>query len=933
MSFITRQTQVQTIDESLRRQFEAAWLAGKPLAIEECLPRAEDPRFLATLEELVHIDLEFAWRAGTEAGAREAAEGEATVPLPPGVESYLARFPQLNQPGIVLRLLQQEALVRRRCGDRVVAEEYRRRFPEIVPVGAAAESLLGLSGGAPGEPLAAEPPSHAGQETPAKATGSQFGNYELLEEIGRGGMGVVYRARQCTADRIVALKVIRADSLEALPGDTRRVAMDRFLHEAQATARLDHPNMVTVHEVGQVGGQPFYSMRYVEGRSLADMLRDGPMEGRRAAAYLEPVARAVHEAHQHGVLHRDLKPANILVDRRTDQAMVVDFGLAKLARQDQELTRHGDVMGTPPYMPPEQAIDAAAVTALSDVYALGATLYHLVTGRPPFQAATAVETLRQVVDEEPAPPRRVNPSIDRDLETICLKCLQKEGPRRYGSAALLADDLRRYLRGEPILARPVGIVERVWRWGRRNPLTAALIASTLGCLMLALAATAVGYVKTSAALGTAERALNEAEARFRREREAVDNFFTRVSENTLLNEPGFQPLRKELLVEALKYYQRFLAERGEDPSLRDELARTHFRVGCITEEIDSPERAAADYDRARRMQEELVAETPADATRLRALGDTLNALGRANHRLHRLDEAREAYRQAVAVRTRLAEAGPREHEFRRMLANSLMNMGLVEKARGEVVEAEGYFQRAQTLRKEILAQSPGDAHTLGDYSMGSYNLGILALERGEAPAAAKHVQEAAAGFEALLASDPRSLANQYRLAVCDRILADVHTQSGQPAAARALYQKALDRMEKLARASPDVPEYTSALAGLYMNLGQLEHEQGAGPAALKSYQQTAAIFEELVRKQPEVPKYRRDLAVALRSMAKVQAAAGDRPAARADVTAARRHFEILVQKYPANREYQQLLAETDAQLAEFARDKPEPPRPQGPTRK
>ena len=248
----------------------------------------------------------------------------------------------------------------------------------------------------------------------------------------------------------------------------------RFYTEAEAAANLDHPGIVPIYEVGQHEGQHYFSMGFVEGQSLAQRLADGPLPAREAAELIAGSAEAIEYAHQRGVIHRDLKPANILLDA-SGNPRVTDFGLAKKVEGDSGLTGSGQIMGTPSYMPPEQAGGKRGeVGPAADVYALGATLYALVTGRPPFQAATAMDTVLQVVSDEPVPPRRLNASIPRDLETICLKCLEKEPARRYASAAALAEDLRRYLAGEPILARRGSAPERAWRWCHRNPAVASL---------------------------------------------------------------------------------------------------------------------------------------------------------------------------------------------------------------------------------------------------------------------------------------------------------------------------------------------------------------------------------------------------------------------------------------------------------------------------
>ncbi len=308
-----------------------------------------------------------------------------------------------------------------------------------------------------------------------------FGDYELLEEVARGGMGVVYKARQVSLNRIIALKMILAGQL----------ASDRDVHrfhaEAEATAQLDHPGIVPIYEVGEHEGQQYFSMGYVPGGSLADKLRDGPLPPREAAEYVKSVAEAIAYAHERGVIHRDLKPGNVLLDAN-GEPKVTDFGLAKRIEGDSDLTTTGQILGTPAYMSPEQAGGKTSEnTPQSDVYSLGAILYALLTGRPPFQADSPVETLMQVLNEEPIAPRRLNPSVPIDLETICFKCLEKDPLRRYASVADLETEIERYQGGKPIQARPVGRATRTWKWCRRNP----VLASTGGLAALALLSTAV----------------------------------------------------------------------------------------------------------------------------------------------------------------------------------------------------------------------------------------------------------------------------------------------------------------------------------------------------------------------------------------------------------------------------------------------------------
>jgi serine/threonine-protein kinase len=306
---------------------------------------------------------------------------------------------------------------------------------------------------------------------------SDFGDYELLEEIGRGGQGVVYRAHQKTLNRTVALKVI------GLGPWTTEAHLKRFRREAEAAASLEHRGIVPIHDVGEHDGQCYFSMKFVEGGQLDEVVKREPIPISRAVELIAKVARTVHYAHEHGILHRDIKPGNILLDAK-GEPLLTDFGLAGLVEAESTITRTLEVMGTPSYMAPEQAAgEHTKISKATDVYGLGAVLYQLLTGHPPFAGGTTYETIKLLLETEPRQPRLWNPKLDRELSTICLKCLEKDPKRRYSSALALAEDLEHWLKHEPILARRTGLFTRGRKWVRRNPSTAALIT-----LLVALAA-------------------------------------------------------------------------------------------------------------------------------------------------------------------------------------------------------------------------------------------------------------------------------------------------------------------------------------------------------------------------------------------------------------------------------------------------------------
>ena len=501
------------IDEVCRR-FEADWRAGHQPRVDEYFGEFTGDARAALAAELEALQSELQQAAG-QAGIAEAPT------ITPG------SLPTQPKPG--------------EASSSVYDEE------TLPPQG---DATVDLGSSAPASSEAA---------TPSRVR--YFGDYEIIREIARGGMGVVFEARQVSLNRKVALKMILAGQLA---NDTD---VKRFYTEAEAAANLDHPGIVPIFEVGQHEDQHYFSMGFVEGQTLSQRLTEGPLPGREAAALMVRVAEAIEYAHQRGVIHRDLKPANILLDQNGNPR-VTDFGLAKRIEGDSGLTGSGQIMGTPSYMPPEQAGgQRGEVGPAADVYALGATLYALVTGRPPFQASTAMDTVLMVIGDEPVPPRRLNASIPLDLETICLKCLEKEAGKRYASAAALGADLRRFLNDEPISARPVSAVERTWRWCRRRPVIAGLGATVASLVLfvaiagplVALSQSRLRYQAEIARAAENSRRLEAEQAGYEATSKAltadqalVQSYLSQAENLRNLAQPGRQRLALELLKRATR---------------------------------------------------------------------------------------------------------------------------------------------------------------------------------------------------------------------------------------------------------------------------------------------------------------------------------------------------------------------------------------------
>jgi serine/threonine-protein kinase len=818
------------------------------------------------------------------------------------------------------------------CAD---PEEWLGRFPDLAPALAhffaeegRVHGLLAPLNQTPGLADRSTPapgPDHAAvEDQPLESPLPHLGDYELLEEVARGGMGVVYRARQKSLNRVVALKRILAGRL-AFAEEVRR-----FRYEAELAANLDHPHIVPIYEVDEHDGLPYFTMKFVEGGSLAQHVRRFGGDARAAARLVAQVARAVHHAHQRGLLHRDLKPANVLLDT-DNQPHLTDFGLARRLGGGAGLTGSGAAVGTPSYMAPEQATGQAVTTA-ADVYSLGAILYELLAGTPPFRADHPLETLRQAQEQAPIRPRSVNPKVPRDLETVCLKCLEKDPARRYAGADDLADDLERFLRGEPIRGRRVGLAGQLWRWCRRRPLPACLAASLalsvvvgLGLVTWQWRRAEANFVRAEANFARAEeereRALEErarADEGFREAHRAVHDFFRVTSEGNLRDIPGAQKVRKALLKAALAYYQRFLRERGQDKTLQKELAEVHLRIGMLSGMLGASSQGLAAAQRALAIYREMLRDEPASVPLRKGLASTLTEIGFMQSHTGKVTAALESLGEARRLYEGLRRERPNDQEVQNGVAALLNGIGLAQSKTGRVAAAIETANQARQLREELNRRSPSDVHGKENLARVCLNLAGLHWSLGHRVESGRFSSQARDILEALVKADPANiryrhlLAEAYRLVavglppagalplaqkghallvrLCDlepgaaafqsklaashQLLGFLHRQTGHKAEALAEFEKALAVMERVVRRHPAVTDFRNHLARFHYDRGVMQNDLGSTAQALESFTAARDIRLRLVEANPRDLAYRTDLGVVLLSLSGTLAALG-----------------------------------------------------------
>jgi tetratricopeptide (TPR) repeat protein/tRNA A-37 threonylcarbamoyl transferase component Bud32 len=699
--------------------------------------------------------------------------------------------------------------------------------------------------------------------------------YEILTVLGRGGMSLVYQARELKSGRMVALKMI----LGGAQARTRDLA--RFRMEAEAVSRLSHPRIVQILEVGEHGGWAYFALEYVPGGSLARQLAGRPQAAIPSARLVEAVARAMAYAHERGIVHRDLKPANILLTAE-GTPKVSDFGLAKRLDFEPENSRSpggthaGDVLGTPSYMAPEQTFGRPEMVGPAvDVYALGAILYECLTGRPPFQGATTLDTLLQVRGDEPVPPRRLVPSVPRDLDTICQKCLQKEPRRRYPSASALADDLQRFLDHKAITAQPVGAIERAVRWARRRKAIAALLGvSTIAVLsLLALGAwhqfrlqsvntelrterDAANELRDEAEKKEAEarQQRQEAEDQFRNALSAVKQMLVRVSEedDRLAHEPRMELVRRKLLEDALRFYQGFLKERPNDPEVRWEMASTYLRLADMQRRLGQHAAAEESYRAAIALFQALAGEFPKEPGYRYGLAGCYTNLGNLLANSPRQQEAERAFQRAREIQEALVSEDAGSAKYRSALAGTDHNLATLLGMARRIPEAEQALRRALENRRRLAQEAPQEPLYRRDLARTLHNLaGVLELA-GRASDAESTQRQALEVQQRLVEEFPRDPAYRLELAGSRNGLANMLDTAGRSADAEAEYHRAIALQQRLAEEFPRVPGYRQELARSLNNFAMLL-DRDRPQEAEQNYRRSLDLRQRLVEETPGMP--------------------------------------------------------------------------------
>jgi len=745
----------------------------------------------------------------------------------------------------------------------------------------------------------------------------RLGRFELLRVLGSGGFGTVWQARDTALDRTVAVKVPRKGQFPNEEEETR------FLKEGRITAQLRHPGIVTVYEVGHVDGQPMIVSEFVQGITLAEWLKNHQPSFRQAVEWAVQVAEVLDYSHRMGVIHRDLKPANIILDtqanagdksrsftqiesestpngKRTLFPRIMDFGMAKHETGETTLTLEGHLLGTPLYMSPEQAQASHRVDGRADIYSLGVILYEFLTGELPFRGTTQM-VIHQIFHQDACSPRTLNHKIPRDLDTITLRCIEKDPLRRYLTAGELANDLRRWLDGKPIQARPISNLGRLWRWTCRKPVVSGLIAALVGTFVGGFVAVVWQWQRAETHLAEAGRQRELAEVNSRRARVAVNDFFLNL-EMELWDSPGIQPLRQELVEKARRYYQEFVRENPHNPALLQDLAEAYHRLGNITREIGSRKEALAAYDQAIKIYQEMLSSGPATIETYGKLAGLYLDIGLLNSRLGMSNEALPAYETAQAYYNR----------FKRSLSDPDIAMnaaylhtaiGMMKEETGRLEEALEHYHNARTTYEELLRKSPENPDAQSGLGFVFNGMGLVYGKLGYGKLELENYQNGIRLIQQAMTKKPGQMVWAHRLATVCLNLGCAHMRIGRIGEARRMIEQARKIQEELAQGNTRVDRFQELLARIYFHLGSLNNEESE---AAQCFRKASELQEKLLQKN-ESALIQRDLASSYLEMGLLEAKAGHIGRALSYYQKARDLLETVLKAHPEKSECKAVL--------------------------